>query len=80
MSFSRLSNSFPFSRFFRQFEQDVETVVRVLQPGPLGIVEHKFSADEIAEANAAVRRAVIAWRTNSELDKRNPVLRDYIDA
>ncbi|RDX64753.1 hypothetical protein CR513_56656, partial [Mucuna pruriens] len=33
-------------------EQEMETVIKVLQPGPLGIIEHKFSADEIRKANA----------------------------
>ncbi|KAI6695714.1 hypothetical protein NL676_023424 [Syzygium grande] len=81
MSFSRLpTSSFPFSRFFKQLEQEVETVVRVLQPGPLGIIEHKFSAEEINEANATVRRAVEAWRRSAELEKRNPFLRDYIES
>ncbi|KAK5774358.1 hypothetical protein PVK06_042213 [Gossypium arboreum] len=35
-----------------QLEQEMETVIKVLQPGPLGIIEHKFSAEEIREANA----------------------------
>ncbi|KAK3415585.1 uncharacterized protein LOC104456820 [Eucalyptus grandis] len=77
-SFSRLPSSFPFSRFFKQLEQEAETVVRVLQPGPLGIIEHKFSTEEINEANATVRQAVEAWRRSAELEKRNPFLRDYI--
>nr|GEU69542.1 Gag-Pol polyprotein [Tanacetum cinerariifolium] len=41
-----------------QAEQEMETVVKVLQPGPLGIIEHKFSAEEIEKANATVKRAV----------------------
>lgn len=68
------------SPFHRQLEQEAETVVRVLQPGPLGIIEHKFSAKEINEANATVRRAVEAWRRSAELEKRNPFLRDYIES
>lgn len=57
----------------------METVVRVLQPGPLGIVEHKFSAEEIKEANATVQRAVENWRRNASAEKRNnPSLREYI--
>ncbi|XP_057472762.1 uncharacterized protein LOC130761286 [Actinidia eriantha] len=39
-----------FSRLVRQVKQEMETVIKVLQPGPLGIVEHKFSAEEIREA------------------------------
>ncbi|GFZ13708.1 hypothetical protein Acr_23g0020930 [Actinidia rufa] len=49
-------------------EQEMETVVKVLQPGPLGIVEHKFSAEEIREANATVKRAVDAWRRKANLE------------
>ncbi|OWM78023.1 uncharacterized protein LOC116212059 [Punica granatum] len=79
VSFSGLTKSLPFSGFFRQIEQEMETVVRVLQPGPLGIVEHKFSADEIDEANATVRQAVQNWRRNASAEKRNnPSLREYI--
>ncbi|KAK4779814.1 hypothetical protein SAY87_015920 [Trapa incisa] len=62
-----------------QFEQEMETVVRVLQPGPLGIVEHKFSAEELKDANATVRRAVENWRRSDSAEKRNnPSLREYI--
>ncbi|KAL7198898.1 hypothetical protein ACSBR2_021233 [Camellia fascicularis] len=57
LSFSKLGNSLPFSRLFRQLEQEMETVIKVLEPGPLGVVEHKFSAEEICEANATVKRA-----------------------
>ena len=46
----------------------METVVKVLQPGPLGIVEHKFSAEEIREANATVKRAVDTWRRKANLE------------
>jgi len=45
----------------RQLEQDIETVITVLQLGPLGIVEHKFSSEGIHEANARVKRAVENW-------------------
>lgn len=62
----------------RQFEQELETVVKVLQPGPLGIVEHKFSAEEVREANATVCRAVSNWRRNANLEQKNPILKDYI--
>ena len=50
--------------FHRQVEQELETLIKVLQPGPLGIVEHKFSAEEIREANATFKRAVDNWRRN----------------
>ncbi|KAK9757016.1 hypothetical protein RND81_01G135000 [Saponaria officinalis] len=56
----------------------METVGRVLQPGPVGIVEHKFTNEEIRDANAAVERAVENWRRRSMLE-RNSALRDYID-
>ncbi|CAK7348251.1 unnamed protein product [Dovyalis caffra] len=73
-----LRNAFPFSRLVRQLEQEMETVVKVLQPGPLGIVEHKFSAEEIRQANAIVRIAVDNWRRNAKLEQRSSVLKDYI--
>ncbi|KAB2605191.1 hypothetical protein D8674_004908 [Pyrus ussuriensis x Pyrus communis] len=69
---------FPFSRIFRQLEREMETVVKVLQPGPLGIIEHKFSAEEIRKANATVQRAVENWRRNAILEQTNPFLKDYI--
>ncbi|OMO63754.1 BTB/POZ-like protein [Corchorus capsularis] len=78
VSFSQLGNVLPIPRLFRQLEQEFETVVKVLQPGPLGIIEHKFSADEIREANATVRRAVENWRRNAIIEERNGVLKDYI--
>ncbi|XP_052211521.1 uncharacterized protein LOC127814211 [Diospyros lotus] len=78
-SFTRIAGSFPFSRLVRQLEQEMETVIKVLQPGPLGIVEHKFSAEEIREANATVNRAVENWRRNATLEKHNDVLKDYIE-
>ncbi|KAF3436397.1 hypothetical protein FNV43_RR23489 [Rhamnella rubrinervis] len=76
-SFSGLGNLLP-SRLFRQLEQEMETVIKVLQPGPLGIIEHKFSAEEIREANATVHRAVANWRRNANLEQKNPILKDYI--
>ncbi|GMN38099.1 hypothetical protein TIFTF001_007339 [Ficus carica] len=73
-----LRNFLPFSKLFRQLEQEVETVVNVLQPGPLGIIEHKFSAEEIHKANATVHVAVENWRRNATLEQRTGVLNDYI--
>ncbi|KAJ4832112.1 hypothetical protein Tsubulata_028059 [Turnera subulata] len=67
-----------FSRLFRQVEQEMETVIKVLQPGPVGIIEHKFSPQEIRDANATVLRAVQTWKTNSYLDQQNPILKDFI--
>ncbi|KAF6135925.1 hypothetical protein GIB67_006817 [Kingdonia uniflora] len=39
-----------------QMEQEMETVVKALQPGPLGIIEHKFSAEEVRAATATIDR------------------------
>jgi len=63
----------------RELEKDVETVIKVLQPGPLGITEHKFSAEEISRANVTVAKAVANWRRNAILeDSNNRILKDYI--
>ncbi|KAK9984019.1 hypothetical protein SO802_033544 [Lithocarpus litseifolius] len=56
----------------------METVVKVLQPGPLGIIEHKFSAEEIREANATVHRAVENWQRNAKLEPKNHILKDFV--
>jgi hypothetical protein len=69
----------PFLILHRQLEQEMETVVKVLQPGPLGITEHKFSAEEIREANATVRKAVENWQRNAKLEQKNQVLKDYVN-
>ncbi|KAF8401527.1 hypothetical protein HHK36_012467 [Tetracentron sinense] len=61
-----------------QLEQEMETVINVLQPGPLGIIEHKFSAEEIHKAKATVDRAVENWRRNANLEKRGQILKDHI--
>ena len=53
-------------------------MVKVLQPGPLGIVEHNFSAVEMGQANDIVRTAVDNWRRNANLEKRSSVLGDFI--
>ncbi|XP_021612006.1 uncharacterized protein LOC110614693 isoform X4 [Manihot esculenta] len=80
VSFSGLGNALPFSRIFRQLEQEMETVIKVLQPGPLGIVEHKFSSEELKEANATVHKAVENWRRNANLEHRNDILKDFIES
>jgi chaperonin GroES len=49
-------------------ERDVETVINVLQPGPIGILEHKFTDAEIRAAQATVRTAVENWRRNWALE------------
>ncbi|KAL4368512.1 hypothetical protein GQ457_05G002390 [Hibiscus cannabinus] len=77
-SLSQLRNILPIPKLFRQLEQEMETVIKVLQPGTLGIIEHKLSAEEIREANATVRRAVESWRRNAITEQRNGVLKDYI--
>jgi hypothetical protein len=50
--------------FFRQLEHDVETVINVLQLGPFEIIEHKFTAQEVKEAESIVKRAVANWERN----------------
>ena len=50
-------------------ERDVETVINVLQPGPIGILEHKFTDAEIREAQTTVRSAVENWRQNRTLER-----------
>nr|XP_009793155.1 PREDICTED: uncharacterized protein LOC104240068 [Nicotiana sylvestris]XP_016434298.1 PREDICTED: uncharacterized protein LOC107760713 [Nicotiana tabacum] len=79
LSLDKIGKVLPFSRLFRQLELDVETVVKVLQPGPLGIVEHKFSSDEIQKAHDTVKRAVGNWRRQANIEKHSPVMKDFID-
>ena len=50
-------------------------VVKVLQPGRLGIVEHKFSAEEIQEAKTTVERSIENWRRIAALEKHGHVVR-----
>lgn len=57
----------------------METVVKVLQPGPLGVIEHKFTDHEIQSANSTVNRAVENWRRIAYNERNNPVLKDFID-
>lgn len=66
------------STYDRKLEQEMETVVKVLQPGPLGIIEHKFSSEEIHKANATVSKAVANWRRNATLEDKSHILKDYI--
>ncbi|XP_060180603.1 uncharacterized protein LOC132610312 [Lycium barbarum] len=79
VSLSKIGNVLPFSRLFRQLELDMETVVKVLQPGPLGIVEHKFSAEEIQKASDTVKQAVSNWRRQADIEKHSPIMKDFID-
>lgn len=46
----------------RQFERDLGKVIDVLQPGPLGIIEHKFSDAETAKARQNAESAVRRWK------------------
>ncbi|CAM6103166.1 unnamed protein product [Calypogeia fissa] len=46
----------------RKRERELGTVIEVLRPGPLGIVEHKFSASELANARLVAARALEKWR------------------
>ncbi|KAM3248782.1 hypothetical protein P3L10_010551 [Capsicum annuum] len=80
ISLSKIGKVLPFSRLFRQLELDMETVVKVLQPGPLGIVEHKFSAEEIQKASDTVKQAVSNWRRHANTEKHSPIMKDFIDA
>lgn len=57
----------------------METVVKVLQPGPLGIVQHKFTVEEINRANATVERAVENWRRTAYIEQNSPFLKDFFD-
>ena len=57
----------------------METVIRVLQPGPVGIVEHKFTDEEICKPSATVKKAVENWRRRANSEAGNSVLRHYID-
>lgn len=57
----------------------METVVKVLQPGPLGIIEHKFTDEEIKSANSTVNRAVENWRRIAYSERNNPIMKDFID-
>ncbi|XP_031090772.1 uncharacterized protein LOC115995778 [Ipomoea triloba] len=79
LSFSKIGNAIPFSSLFRQLEQDVETVVKALQPGALGIIEHKFNLEEIQKAKDTVERAVANWQRHAKTEKHNPYLKDFID-
>ncbi|XP_058076684.1 uncharacterized protein LOC131225219 [Magnolia sinica] len=76
LPFARLGiTPMQFSRLFRELEQDIETVIKVLQPGPLGIIEHKFSAAEVCEAKATVDRAVENWRRTTALENHHHVVK-----
>ncbi|KAK8958344.1 hypothetical protein KSP40_PGU012654 [Platanthera guangdongensis] len=54
----------------RQTERDVETVADVLRPGPLGIVEHRFTAEEVRRAKATVDQAINNWKSNASLNPK----------
>lgn len=60
-------------------EHDIETVVKVLQPGPLGVIEHKFTDEEINSANLTVKRAVKNWQRIAYSERNNPIMKDFID-
>ncbi|XP_009411698.3 uncharacterized protein LOC103993385 [Musa acuminata AAA Group] len=73
MPFLRSFSGMRLPGVLRQLEQDLETVITVLQPGPLGIIEHKFSAAEVQEAKAIVQSAVENWRRNSAHERNGHV-------
>lgn len=64
---------------FRQLERDVETVVNVLQPGPLGIVEHKYTNKEIVDAQASTEKAIESWRQASLKRKMTQKVNSKLD-
>ncbi|KAG9140522.1 hypothetical protein Leryth_022147 [Lithospermum erythrorhizon] len=78
-SLSRLANSLPFAKVLRQLEQEMETVVKVIKPGPLGVVEHKFTAQEIYKARDTVSRAIQNWQKNASIERNSPIMKDFIE-
>ncbi|XP_020573486.1 uncharacterized protein LOC110019937 isoform X2 [Phalaenopsis equestris] len=71
MFFSKLPLAANLSKLLRQLEHDVETVINVMQPGPLGIIEHRFSAEEVRKAKATAERAVNNWKMNASLGNKS---------
>ncbi|KAI0518640.1 hypothetical protein KFK09_006076 [Dendrobium nobile] len=71
MFFPRLSLATNLPKLLRQLEHDVEAVINVLQPGPLGIIEHKFSAEEVRKAKATAEQAIKNWKRNASLENKN---------
>ncbi|XP_020684253.1 uncharacterized protein LOC110100883 [Dendrobium catenatum] len=71
MFFPRLSLATNLPKLLRQLEHDVEAVINVLQPGPLGIIEHKFSAEEVRKAKAIAEQAIKNWKRNAYLENKN---------
>lgn len=69
---------FFFLSLYRKLEQEMETVIRVLQPGPLGIIEHKFSAEEMRRAQSTVREAINNWRRNTSIEKQSNISSNHI--
>ncbi|KAG5399483.1 hypothetical protein IGI04_014090 [Brassica rapa subsp. trilocularis] len=63
-------------QFYRQLEKEAETVISVLRPGPLGIIEHKSTPQEILQAKATVCRSVDNWPRHS--NHANGVLNHFI--
>lgn len=46
----------------RQRERELEEVIEVLRPGPLGAVAQRFSREELFQADADVARASLTWQ------------------
>ncbi|CAN7056288.1 unnamed protein product [Brassica rapa subsp. trilocularis] len=76
MSIYRIARALPFSALLRQLEKEAETVISVLRPGPLGIIEHKSTPQEILQAKATVCRSVDNWPRHS--NHANGVLNHFI--
>nr|KAJ0187044.1 hypothetical protein LSAT_V11C900476420 [Lactuca sativa] len=66
-------------RIVMQVEHEMETMVKVLQHGPLGIIGHNFYAEEITKANSIVKKAVENWKRNEIIEKNRPLLKDYLN-
>ncbi|KAG6549241.1 hypothetical protein Mapa_009227 [Marchantia paleacea] len=64
MAISRILNEMArlASSALRRQERHVERVIEVLIPGPLGIVEHRFSHEELQSARAEAARATERWK------------------
>lgn len=51
-----------FVSFLRKREREIEKVVEVLRPGPLGVVELESSQGDLANARLVTARALEKWR------------------
>ncbi|KAG9157966.1 hypothetical protein Leryth_000149 [Lithospermum erythrorhizon] len=56
----------------------METVFKVAKPGPLGVLENKFSAEEIAKAKSTASSAIENWQKNASIEKNYPTMKEFI--